>query len=193
MKALTALKAADPAEYARAIQALAAARRAPAPADPPQRGEQVAWQGETYRLNQRAADDLLIAYNRRAADPEKPCHLHLIGAGGKMLLIVEPINPAAADPAGEERPPCPGGHPGQARALLVKKQQPRWCRRCGTTPQLLPVAQNAEPTAAGYFNDPADLPELWQEPVRATLADREKASAPDYATHLLNNTKENKV
>ena len=186
MKALTALKAAadGPEGYAAAIQALAAAR----PTEPyavPRRGERVEWQGETYRLNETAADDLIIAYNRRVADPGQPSHLHLIGAGKKMLLIVEPMTPASAAPAKEEQPPCPGGHPGQARALLVKKQTPRLCRRCGQTPQLLPVAQNAEPTAAGYFNTPEDLPEPWQDPVRATLEDRGKAAAPEYPTHLL--------
>ena len=193
MKALTALKtAAGKAEYYAAIQALARARP-PEPYALPHRGERVEWQGETYRLNEMAADDLIIAYNRRVADPQKPGHLHLIGAGRKMLLIVEPMPTAPQSRLRRKTEaihPCPGGHPSQARALLVKKQQPRGCRRCGQTPRLLPVAQNAEPTAAGYFQDPEDLPELWQEPVRATLADREKASAPDPATHLLNNAKE---
>lgn len=184
MKALTALKAADPAEYARAIQGLAAVRQAPAPADPPQRGEQVVWQGETYRLNQRAADDLLIAYNRLRQEPGAPAHLHLVGAGRKMLLILEPM-PTPAEPA-PDPPPCPSGHPGQARALLVKKQKPRRCQRCGSLPILLPVAQNAEPTAAGWFAEPEDLPEPWPEPVRQTLAARAQDQTNVLATHLLN-------
>lgn len=71
MKALTALNRPG-GDYAAIIQS-----RAEIMEDPPRRGATMAWAGQTYRLNPRAVDDILIAYNLRAADCERIVHLRL--------------------------------------------------------------------------------------------------------------------
>lgn len=145
--------------YAAAVQSLAGIME-----DPPRRGATVEWAGQTYRLNQRAVDDLLIAYNRRAADCGHIVHLYLATQGQALLLRLE-HTPYPRDP-GRRDLPCPEGHEKQAEALRTKRRPPRQCPHCGKTPTLLPVAQNADPQAAGYFADPEELPEAWRDAVR---------------------------
>ena len=114
-----------------------------------------------------AVDNILIAYNRRAADYGHIVHLPLAAQGQALLLLLE--HPPYPRDAGRQELPCPEGHEKQAEALLTKRRPPRQCPRCGKTPTLLPVAQNADPQAAGYFADPEELPETWRDAVRGRM------------------------
>ena len=157
MKSLTALNRPG-GDYAAIIQILAEIME-----DPPRRGAAVDWAGQTYRLNPRAVADLLIACNRRAADCGHIVPLPLAAQGQALLLLLE----HTPYPRDDRRParPCPEEHENQAAALLTKRRPPRRFPRCGKKPTLLPVAQNADPQAAGYFAAPEQLPEAWRDAV----------------------------